>query len=93
MEKLKTDVMEINDSTNGIGLGLEVIDGQMTFFSHLIQNIEQYKNGTASMLMHGELEKQLNAIYYLFHNQLEEIRKHNEEIRNLSEGEKLNEYK
>lgn len=83
-EQNEQKLREINNETSGIALSLEVMDGQMTFFSHLIQDCEEHPEGMASMLKVGELEKQLNAIYYLFHSQLKEIEKYKNEISKLS---------
>jgi|GEM_PF-4419810 len=87
---MKKNLMEINDETGGIVVNLENLDGQMIFFSHLIQDCEQYPEIAANYLKHGEIQKQLNAIYNLFHHQLQEIRECNDKIDNLSNTESIN---
>jgi len=85
---------DIHNEAMGIMCNLETIDGQMTFFSHLIQDIKQYRESAASLLKVGELEKQLDAIYTLFYYQLKEIKKSRKEIHLLLErGLKENEEK
>lgn len=86
---MKKNLIEINNETGGIAVNLNNLDGQMTFFSHLIQDCEQYPEISAQYMKHGKLQKQLNAIYYLFHYQLEEIKKYNEKIHKLSSMEAI----
>jgi len=81
---MKKNLMEINDETSGISVNLENLDGQMTFFSHLIHDCEQYPEIATNYLKHGEIQKQLSAIYNLFHYQLQEIKEYNNKINNLS---------
>lgn len=86
---MEKNLMEINDETCGIAAKLENIDGQMTFFDHLIQDCEQYPKISAIYLEYGEIQKQLNAIYTFFHYQLEEIKEYNNKINTLSSTKSL----
>lgn len=80
MQELKNNIS--NEST-GISEALETIDGQMTFFSHLIDEMEQYPDITAKFMQHGKVQNQLNAIYYLIHTKIEQIHKHQNAISNM----------
>lgn len=84
---MENKLSDIISESCGIRCNLETIDGQMTFFSHLIQDIERYKDGMSAMLKAGELEKQLNAIYMLLLYELRNIEEANEKIMKLSEKE------
>lgn len=77
---MENKLNNIVSETCGISASLEAIDGQMTFFSHLIDNCERYKDLMALKLQHGELQKQLNAIYTLFNYELERLKEYNERI-------------
>lgn len=77
-------LLNINDETGGIAACLENLEGQMTFFSHLIQDCEKYPEIAAAFLEHGEIQKQLNAVYFLFNHQLREIEECNNKINNFS---------
>ena len=80
-----TTLNEIHNEATGILCNLETIEGQMSFFSYLIQDVRDYKDTMSSLLKIGELEKQLDAIYTLFHYQLKEIEKSRKEILMLLE--------
>ncbi|MFB4472727.1 hypothetical protein ACDI16_07240 [Oceanobacillus caeni] len=82
---------KINDNANNTLNNLDILDGQMAFFGHLIEDMNQYPEVSAHMVKHGEVQKQLNAIFNLFHYQLEEIAEYQETISKLSTREGNNE--
>lgn len=88
---MKNNLMDINgnkimDEACAIDTLLKRLDGQMTFFSHLIEDVEKNKEGMSKKIMHGRLEKQLNAIYALFLYELENIKESNDNIYEISEA-------
>lgn len=81
---MNKEINNIINETCGIGASLETIDGQMTFFSHLIEDCKQYPDGMSALLKIGEVQKQPEAIYMLFHYELKRINKYNEGISKLA---------
>lgn len=77
---MENKLNNISNETCGIGASLEHLEGGMSFFSWIIDDCENYKDIMALKLQHGELQKQLNAIYTLFNYELERLKEYNERI-------------
>lgn len=84
---MKVKLNEINEETGNITNSLETLDGQMSFFSELIVDMENHPEGSALMVKHGKVQRKLFAIYTLFNNQLQQIREGNKNIEELSDQE------
>ncbi|MBD7939461.1 hypothetical protein H9655_20680 [Cytobacillus sp. Sa5YUA1] len=81
---MQKKLIDINNEADGIMVNLEVIEGQMIFFGHLIEDMRQYPDAMASDVRFGQTQKQLSAIYTLFYEQLKEIGEYQETISKLS---------
>lgn len=82
---MQKKLIAINDNANMIDVSLNSIEGQMTFFGHLIGDMEKYPDGMALEVKHGITQKQLQAVYTLLNHQLQEIKKYQKGIAEISE--------
>ena len=82
-----TGLYSIEDESLGISTSLETIDGGLSFFANTIRDIEENRDGMATLLKAGELEKQLNAIYTLLLYELRNIEESNKSIEVLIKDE------
>jgi len=78
---LGDSIIKISDESLEIHLKLKTLDGGMTFFSKMIDACENHREGMATMLRAGRLEKELGAIYTLFRHELEGLQTLNDNVR------------
>jgi len=76
---------KILDESLSISSSLIPIEGQMIFFSRIIDNCMNYKEGMSYYVRLGHLEKKLDAIYSLLHYEIKKIKKYNQKIAQLAD--------
>jgi len=76
---------QILDESLSISSSLRSIEGQMIFFSRVVDDCINYRKGISYYVQLGCFEKKLDAIYTLIHYEIKRIRKCNQKIAKLAD--------